>query len=64
MSSIHAIHTDHPRRGGRPLVFSVTETLVFVLITIALIATAALPAISRHPNAVQAKTVETPRVTP
>jgi hydroxyethylthiazole kinase-like sugar kinase family protein len=43
-------------RGGRPLVYSLTETFVFVLIAAALIATAAVPAMVRHPQIAQAQT--------
>lgn len=46
-----------PHRGGRPLVFSLTETLVFILIAAALVATAAVPAMIRHPHVAEAKTV-------
>lgn len=51
-------------RRGRPLVYSLTETMVFVLIAIALIATAAVPAIARHPHTVQAKTLSASAVRP
>jgi hypothetical protein len=53
IAAIHAV----PHRGGRPLVFSLTETLVFVLIAAALVATAAVPAMIRHPHVAEAKTV-------
>ncbi len=44
-------------RDGRPLVFSWTETLVFIFIAAALIATAAVPAMIRHPHMAEAKTI-------
>lgn len=47
----------HGNRMGRPLVFSVTETVVFVLIAVALIATAAVPAVVRHPHVAEARTL-------
>lgn len=53
------IHTSSARgdRNGRPLLFTLTETLVFVLIAAALIATAAVPAVMRHPHVAEAQTV-------
>jgi hydroxyethylthiazole kinase-like sugar kinase family protein len=53
------ITTTHAAAGrdGRPLVFSWTETLVFVFVAAALIATAAVPAMIRHPHMAEAKTV-------
>jgi hydroxyethylthiazole kinase-like sugar kinase family protein len=48
--------TRRMRRSGRPLLFSMTETFVFVLIAAALIATAALPAMARDARATQGQT--------
>jgi hypothetical protein len=45
------------RRHGRPLVYSVAEFAALVLVAAALVATAALPALSRHPHYAEAKSV-------
>jgi hydroxyethylthiazole kinase-like sugar kinase family protein len=63
MSTITATRYSRTGRDGRPLVFSLTETLVFVLIAAALIATAAVPAMIRHPHLAEAKTVPSVGVT-
>jgi hypothetical protein len=43
-------------RTGRPLLYTASEALVLVLIGLALIASAALPAVLRQPHAAQAYT--------
>jgi hypothetical protein len=45
------------RRRGRPLLYSLSEALVLVLLAAALIATAAVPAMIRHPHMAQAYSV-------
>jgi hypothetical protein len=64
MSSIHATRDYAGMRKGRPLVFTLAEAAVFVLIAIALIATAAVPAMVRHPHVAQAQTVASAPVRP
>lgn len=51
-------------RCGRPLLFSVTEAVALVLVTAALIATAAIPAVLRHPHVARAQTVSSVTVHP
>lgn len=55
-------HAGRIGRGGRPLVYSLTETVVFILIAAALIATAAVPAVMRHPQVARAQTVASARL--
>ena len=57
MNTMTAVTYDRIGREGRPLLYSLTETLVFVLIAVALVATAAVPALIRHPHIAEAKTV-------
>lgn len=38
------------RRRGRPFLFSIRETLVFFLVGVALVGSAAVPVVTRHPG--------------
>ncbi len=51
-------------RRGRPLLFSLTEAVVLVLVAAALVATAAVPAMVRHPHVAQAKTIPSAGIHP
>lgn len=51
-------------RRGRPLVFSAAEAIALVLVAAALIATAAIPAVVRHPHVAQAQTLTSAAVRP
>ncbi len=63
MSSI-TVTQDRDGREGLPLVFSLTDTVVLVLVAVALIATAAIPAVVRHPHVAEAKTVAAAPIRP
>lgn len=62
MMAVGSRTIEQAHRGGRPLVFTVTETVVFVLVAAALIASAAVPAMIRHPHYAQAQTVTSAHV--
>ncbi len=51
-------------RRGRPLLLSLTEAVVLVLVAAALVATAAVPAMVRHPHVAQAKTIASAGIHP
>jgi hypothetical protein len=51
------VSSRHGDRRGRPLLVTPMEAVVFALVAAALIATAALPAMVRHPHYAEAKTV-------
>jgi hypothetical protein len=51
-------------RRGRPLVFSAAEAIALVLVAAALIATAAVPAVVRHPHIARAQSVTSAALRP
>ncbi len=64
MGNTHAVRGGQQGRSGRPLFFTLTETFVLILVAAALIATAAIPAMVRHPHAAKAQTIASAAVRP
>jgi hypothetical protein len=57
MNASHVVRIDRGGRSGKPLLYSVSETLVFVLLAAVLMAAAAVPAALRHPGVAHAQSV-------